>query len=261
MTSVLLLHHFGGSARTWDEVHARLLDVETEALDLPGFGDAAGMPGPYTVAAYADFVEARLPRGPLVLVGHSMGGKVALALAARQPAGLSGLLLVAPSPPTPEPIADDVRAKLITGWGDQDEMSRTLATITAHSLADPLRALAVADMVRAGRAAWTAWLTSGSRTDISGEIGTINVPVTILSGSADAVLPTALLHREVAERLSGSALLPIPGAGHLLPLEAPDAVAAAIRRLIAEAPGRDKRAASIVPHAYHASNGMARPTL
>ena len=207
---------------------------DTLALDLPGFGDAADEPGPYTVAAYADFVESRLPSERFVLIGHSMGGKVAMAVAARRPLGLAGLVLLAPSPPTPEPIADDARAALIADWGEYSAMSRTLAEITAGALPDAVRAGTIDDMMRAGKAAWDAWLTHGSREDISFAMSQIDVPVTILSGSADAVLPSAVLNREVAARLSDVRNMAIPGAGHLLPLEAPDAVVAVIIQVLAE---------------------------
>ena len=229
LPTLVFLHHFGGSARSWDQVIARLGDAcETLALDLPGFGDAAQAPGPYTVDAQADFVEARLPSGPFILIGHSMGGKVALALAARRPPALAELLLLAPSPPTPEPIADEARAALIAGWGDHGAMARTLAQITAFPLAGSVRERTVDDMVRAGKAAWNAWLTCGSREDISPAMSRINVPATIMSGADDTVLPTLLLDREVTERLSRVRKVVVQGAGHLLPLEAPDEVASAI---------------------------------
>jgi len=173
-------------------------------------------------------VEARLPSGPFILIGHSMGGKVALALAARRPPALAELLLLAPSPPTPEPITDEARAALIAGRGDHGAMARTLAQITAFPLAEPVRVRAIDDMMRAGKAAWNAWLTLGSREDISPAMSQINAPVTIVSGTDDTVLPTLLLDREVAERLSRVRKVVVQGAGHLLPLEAPDEVASAI---------------------------------
>ena len=157
-----------------------------------------------------------------------MGGKVALALAARRPPALAELLLLAPSPPTPEPIADEARAALIAGWGDHSAMARTLAQITAFPLAGPVRERTIDDMIRAGKAAWNAWLTFGSREDISPAMSRINVPVTTVSGTDDTVLPTLLLDREVAGRLSRVRTIVVQGAGHLLPLEAPDEVASAI---------------------------------
>ena len=213
-------------------------DHPTLALDLPGFGKAAAAPGPYTVAAYADHVEAcvrALGVDGFVLVGHSMGGKVALALAARRPRGLRSLVLLAPSPPTPEPIEDDARAALIAGWAQYGAASQTLARSAARPLSDAQRRLAIDDIMLSGKAAWTAWLEHGSREDISAEMPGVAVPVAVLSGTCDRVIPTAVIEREVAGRVADARVTTVPGAGHLLPVEAPDAVAAAIRRAAGEA--------------------------
>ncbi|MGT2487637.1 thioesterase II family protein [Methylobacterium oryzae CBMB20] len=81
------LHFLGGSARSWERL-ARALDgtpLTCVPVDLPGFGDAADRPG-YSVAAMADHVaEAVRARAParFGFAGHSMGAKVALALARR----------------------------------------------------------------------------------------------------------------------------------------------------------------------------------
>lgn len=244
--TLVFVHHFGGSARSWDAVIARLGGAfPTLAPDMPGFGSAANASGPYTVSAYADAVEAKVRAlGPrdFILVGHSMGGKVALALAARQPAGLRALLLLAPSPPTPEPIEEDARSELVAGWGEYGAMSRTLARITAAPLPDEARRLAIDDMMRCGKAAWAAWLTGGSREDISASMPRVAASVTILSGTRDTILPTDMLRDEVAGRLVDVRVVTVPNAGHLLPLEAPDAVAAAIGSL-----------------AWQAASDLARP--
>lgn len=243
---LVFLHHFGGSALSWDAVIAKLGGAfQTLAVDLPGFGDAPRAPGPYTVAAMADHVEARLHAlggAPLILVGHSMGGKVALAVAARRPEALRALVLLAPSPPTPEPIAEDKRAALIAGWAEYSVASQTLAEITSAPLTEGHRRLAIGDMMRASKAAWTAWLTDGSREDISDEVAAIEVPVTILSGACDTVLPTRLIRREVAARLRDASVLAVPGAGHLLPLEAPEIVARVIMRVTGDVNANDAHA-------------------
>lgn len=243
---LVFLHHFGGSARSWDAVITQVGGAsDTVALDLPGFGDAADAPGPFTVAGMADRVAARLhalDARSFILVGHSMGGKVALALAARRPVGLRALVLLAPSPPTAEPIADDKRAALIAGWAEYSVASQTLAGATACALPPERRRLAIDDMMRAGKAAWTAWLACGSREDISADVAAVEVPAVILSGTCDSVLPTDLIRREVATRLRDATVATIAGAGHLLPLEAPEAVARAIMRIAADMDAIDAHA-------------------
>ena len=107
-----------------------LLPEGTQLLapDLPGFGSEPAPAGfDYSVDSYADWVAAYSRAhqlGEYVLVGHSMGGKIALALAARQPTGLRGLVLLSPSPPSPEPISDKDRAASLAAWRPRSVSSR-----------------------------------------------------------------------------------------------------------------------------------------
>ncbi len=232
-SALIFLHYFGGSGRTWDTVIERLAPTHhCLAPDLRGFGQSASLSGGYSVSDYADDIleliqSRRLTR--FKLVGHSMGGKIALAVAARQPRGLESLVLVAPSPPTPEPTEDDERARLIRTHPSREAALETLGKITAFPLPAPLLAQAVADNLRAAPAAWNAWLESGSREDISAQMATVAVPALVLSGESDPVIPRALLERELLPRLAAAHLSILPDTGHLLPLEVPDAVADAVR--------------------------------
>lgn len=229
--NLVFLHYFSGSARAWDGVLDRLGgEYDSIAPDLRGFGSASAMPGPYTVEAYADDVSelvARLGFDHYVLVGHSMGGKIALALAARRPEGLEALVLLAPSPPTPEPISN--RAAMLAGYGDRAAALATVGQITARPLAPALRDQVVGDMLRTAEPAWTAWVQQGSREDISTKVGRLSVPALVLSGTDDVAIPTQVLTSEVMPRLSQGRLVTVAGAGHLLPLEAAADVANAIK--------------------------------
>lgn len=100
--TLVFLHYFGGSTRAWTEVVEQLADdYHCVAPDLRGFGASDASPENFAVKDYADDVAdliSTLEIGNSALVGHSMGGKIALALAARNPKGLQSLILLAPSP-------------------------------------------------------------------------------------------------------------------------------------------------------------------
>jgi pimeloyl-ACP methyl ester carboxylesterase len=229
---LLFLHHFGGSSRSWRGVIDRLSHrYRCIAPDLPGFGTAADRPGPFTTAAAADVIIALIEALALQdyrIVGHSMGGKIALAVAAREPPGLRGLILLAPSPPTPEPIPAADRAHLLASWGDRDAMAAIVDKVSVRALSRSDREHQVADMLAASREAWAAWLNHGSREDISAAISRIAVPITIVSGSGDRTVETAVLRRELLQKAPNATLEIIAGAGHLLPIEARDEVAAIV---------------------------------
>lgn len=236
--ALVVLHHFGGSARSWCAVSRALGGAHRLVVpDLAGFGASRHDPGPFGVGDQADRVAAAIAHAGLrdfVLVGHSMGGKIALALAARRPAELRALLLLAPSPPTPEPIDEVDRELMLAAWADPAACAAMLDRATARPLVGDARERAIDDMLRSGERAWRAWVEEGSREDISADMARIEVPVTILSGVEDRAIPTAIVRDEVAARLPGGLLLTVLRMGHLLPVEHPSLVAGAIGRVVAD---------------------------
>lgn len=233
MLTVLALHYWAGSGREYEGLRAAL-PTGTRLLtpDLPGFGAQAVPAGfDFSVAQYATWLaEFTLEHNMLnySIIGHSMGGKMALALAARRPAGLRHLVLLAPSPPTPEPITPDGRAALLAAFGQPAEAEKTFRNITQRPLTDALHSLVIGDNLRTSRVAWDAWLQHGSREDISALMPALEVPCTVLVGAQDRAITLATQRQHTLPWLpAGTALHVEPGAGHLLPLEAP-AVAAAL---------------------------------
>ncbi len=230
---VVLVHGFGTSGRIWRPVTAALPGALTP--DLPGFGSAAaqGRPGQTTgdmAAALAGQIGTL--RG-VTLVGHSMGGKVALLVAARWPHLVAHLILVAPSPPTPEPMSDEDRAALRAAHGDAGALRRQYGQGTRRPLSPQDMDQLILDGQRASRDAWHAWPDVSSREDISAETADLRLPVTVLFSEDDPAISPDVIRREVLARLSGAQARPIQGSGHLLPLELPDQVIAALREPLA----------------------------
>ena len=188
--TLIFLHFLGGSARTWAPVIAELGDgIPTLTIDLPGFGDAATAPGS-TVAEMVDTVATKIRAAHptrWLLIGHSMGAKVACVLArhiedgAIDLPGLAGLILIAGSPPSPEPMDDDKRQEMLA-WFNADpgtHADQAHGFITANvstPLPPALHAAAVEDVLRADPARWRAWLTAGSNEDWSDRVGVLQTP-------------------------------------------------------------------------------------
>ena len=224
-----LVHGFGTSRGLW----RRVLDgLPGGALtpELPGFGDnaAAGRPGQTT----ADMAEslARTLRaageGPYRLAGHSMGGKVVLLLAARHPDLVAELLLVAPSPPSPEPMSDEDRAGLRAAHGDRAALEKQYRTITRAPLPQEDFGGLVRDGLRADPGAWTAWPDVGSLEDVRGELGGLRAPVTVLYSEDDPAITPETIREQVLGTLPQARAVAVRGSGHLIPLERPQDVLA-----------------------------------
>ena len=232
--TVLALHYWAGAGRAFDAVRALLpADASFHAPDLPGFGQQPAPPGfDYSVAAYADWVAGYARQkalGDFVLLGHSMGGKIALALAARRPAGLQGLVLLSPSPPPGELMTDEDRTAALAAHGLREEAEKTLQKTTGLPLTATQCQQVVADNLRSSRAAWDAWLKVGAREDVCGLLVGLAVPCHLLVGAQDRAITPAMQQQLTLPHLpAGTRCVVVPGAGHLLPLEAPAAVAAAL---------------------------------
>jgi len=166
------------------------------------------------------------------LIGHSMGGKIALALAARRPKGLRSLILLAPSPPSPEPIKEETRAKLLTAHGNRCVATETVCKIVQTALPDEVFARAVNDNLRTSEAAWRAWLECGSRENISSEVAQINVPILVAAGEKDEAMTPKLLRLEIVCRIETAHLVVVPDVKHLLPLESVASIVKLIEKFV-----------------------------
>jgi pimeloyl-ACP methyl ester carboxylesterase len=235
--ALVFLHYWGGSARTWHRVIDRLDGrVRCVAIDQRGWGGSVATDGQYDLAAMADDVESvttALDLRRYVLVGHSMGGKVAQIVATRQPGGLVGLVLVAPAPPTPMPVPEAQRAGMLASYGSREGVLAALSVLAGAPLADDLREQVIEDTLRGAAEAKWVWTARGMIEDVSAGLGAVSIPVSIIVGSRDRVEHEPAL-REVFGRLLPQATFRVlEGVGHLSPLEAPGELADACAELLA----------------------------
>ncbi|MGI5336272.1 alpha/beta fold hydrolase [Streptomyces sp. CA-181903] len=232
--ALVFVHYWGGSAGTWNQVIARLPSGRaTVRFDQRGWGTARTLPGPYHLGRLADDlarVLAACVPGAFVLVGHSMGAKVCQLLAGRGPVGLAGLVLVAPAPPEPPTtVTEEYRRGLSHAYDSPDAVRYALDhVLTAGPLPEPARTTAVRDSLAAGPEARREWPLRGIAEDITDAVRRITVPVTVLAAEQDAVEPPRVLREFLLPHIPHATLTTVPDAGHLLPVEHPGAVAAAI---------------------------------
>lgn len=228
--TLILLHFFGSSHREYGPV-IDILSGQYRCLapDLRGFGDnLASAETDFSVDAMTNDVLTLIQgqvSEPFVVVGHSMSGKVALNLASRQPSGLLGLVLLAPSPPSPEPIDDVERERLLTTHGQPAAAEETMRKITTAPISEAYQEIIVSDDLRASPAAWAAWLERGSREDISDRMARVQTPIQIVLGSEDRHINAELMQQTILNQLPKTQLITVSDAAHVLPLEKPVEVA------------------------------------
>ena len=237
--TLLFLHYWGGSARTWDSV-LTLLDPETPvaSYDHRGWGRSAALPGPFDLAQLASDATAVVEtlHTDVVLVGHSMGGKVAQLLAARRPAALTGLILVAPAPPEPAAaVTPQYRRELAQAYDSPEAVAFALDhVLTAAPVTGPARSAAVEDSLSAAAPARTEWPMNGIAEDITTAARGISVDTVVIAGARDVVEPVEVLRRHLLPFIPRARLRVIDASGHLIPLEAPQALAEQLARARAE---------------------------
>jgi pimeloyl-ACP methyl ester carboxylesterase len=162
-----------------------------------------------------------------------MGGKVAQLLASRRPAGLEGLVLVAPSPPTPLGLPLEVRQGMVEAYATRESIVATVEQVLAGRAldADDLETV-ISDSLRGSCAAKAAWPLTASQEDIGNAVASIAVPTLVISGELDRVDPPTVLQQELVARIPQAELHLLPGVGHLSPLEAPGELAARLKAFV-----------------------------
>ena len=239
---VLLVHGYGGDRNSWlflqEPMAAR---YRVYALDLPGHGTSAKDVGDGSVEMLADTVLGVLNAIGVQrahLVGHSLGGAVALAATARDPLRVSSLTLIAPVGFGPEINVSYLRG--FAGAQTRRELKPVVGELFAdeslvtRQLVDDLLAYKRLDGVEAALHTLVGALLDGDtqRTDSAAALAACGreVPVTVVWGRADRVIPAAQ-----AEAVAGASRHLLDGAGHMPHMERPAEVQAAIEEAIAAA--------------------------
>lgn len=252
--TLLLIHGLGASMRVFTHSVLERLSGEFRVvvLERPGSGESTREPSACArVRSQAEIVSAFIGALGLehpVLVGHSMGGAVALAVALEHPEQVRGLALVAPLANAQGTVPPIFNKLIIT--------SRTLRRLTAWTVATPasiLRRAQVLDTLFGPDAVPKDYATKGGGllglrpksfcsasedlVALEGELpalvgryAELRMPVGILYGTGDKVLDHQLHGVEVASKIEGAELELIEG-GHMLPLTAPDVVAEFVRKV------------------------------
>jgi len=242
---VVLLHGFGASSDSWNRFAGRLSKhFRVIAPDLPGWGesdrkDAESYGYPQQVERFHQFLSS-LGLGQVHLVGHSMGGFIASAFAARYPERVITLGLLAPhgiAEPQPSDLALSVAAgdnwlvaSSLPGFG------RLLDKVFAKRPYIPkpvYRAAAARAINGAAKSARIFVETLNNDPTLEERLGLIKAPSLIIWGDQDRVIHVScadVFHRGI----KNSELLVLPGIGHMPLMEKARECATAWRAFVAK---------------------------
>ncbi|MEW2626339.1 alpha/beta hydrolase [Streptomyces sp. NPDC048106] len=261
----LYVHGLGGSSQNWSDLMAALDGVVAgEALDLPGFGDSPPPDdGDYSVTGHARAVIRYLDaagRGPVHLVGNSLGGAVSTRVAAVRPDLVRTLMLISPALPelriqrsavptgllgvpgiaalftrlTREWTAEQrVRGVMGLCYGDPGRVSPEAFRQAVEELERRLRLPYFWDaMARSARGIVNAY-TLGGQHGLWRQAERVLAPTLLVYGGRDQLVGYRMAAK-AARSFRDSRLLSLPDAGHVAMMEYPDVVARAFRELLAQ---------------------------
>jgi 3-oxoadipate enol-lactonase len=231
---LVLLHGFPLDRAVWQDVAERLAPTRRViTLDLPGFGESR-YAHPFSLEDQARFLRGFLrEKGltPCVMAGLSMGGYVALMYHRLFPADLAGLAVVDSKA---EPDSAEARenrnrmSDIARREGTPAIVKLMLPKMLAPSPSPGLEKRLV-DIMSACPAGTIAHACHAmrDRPDFRPDVATTHTPLLVITGEHDAITPPAL-SRFLATSARHGTYVEIPNAGHMAPLECPEAVAKAL---------------------------------
>jgi len=233
---IVALHGFTQRGGSFDEL-SWFLEIPLEAPDLPGHGDVPPRPWDAAVDGVVDLAASR-PEPP-ILLGYSMGGRLALAAALRRPAAISSLVLISAGPGIADAAeraarrrADEELAAHIEDVGVPAFVDEWLARPMFAGLASRGERWRREDRRRrvenraGGLAGALRALGQGMQPDLWPELGELDRPVLLVVGERDARYRTIAAAME--ERLPDVSSAVVRDAGHAVVGERPETVAEAV---------------------------------
>jgi len=236
------VHGFPLSRGAWaQQVEAFKAGYRVIAPDLRGFGGSEATEGPVPMGRYAEDLYKLLQHlelGPVILVGHSMGGYIALAFAKIYPHALRGLVLVGTKAgaDTPEtatarrataeavrtggigPVVDAMAPKMLSAGNPDEAMAAAVRAFMAPAKPEGVIG---------------ALLGMAERADAEPWLGKLKVPTLVITGADDTLVPPSE-STALAKAIPGAQVRFIPKAGHLVAFEKPEAFNEALKGWLAQ---------------------------
>lgn len=219
LPSLLMIHGSGGNKDAWRAQFGGLKGINAAAIDLPGHGDSAG-PAMNKVEDYASWVSEFIASGPLrpVLLGHSLGGAIAQMVALTNPALIKGLILVGTGSRL------KVLPAILDGFlADPEATYKIIVQYAYDDSADPqFLKLGFEEMKQRPPEVAFGDFSACNAFDVSGRLSEIKLPAIMIVGAGDKLTPPKY-SEFLAKGIAGSKVAVIPGAGHMVALEQPQA--------------------------------------
>ena len=236
---ILFVHGAGSNGHTWHrQIDAFGAKHSPIALDLPGHGRSAGVEGLRTVHDYADFVAAFLDQLKIksaVILGHSMGGAIAMDLGLRHAARVEALILSCTAPKF-NVTADRIEGLRAITMGRAPQAFNTdgYSPRTLKENFDVVREGWMEQIKTDPRVRYTD-IVACSQVDLRDAIAKIDKPTLVIAG-ADDQGTTPADAEFIASKIRGAARKIIPDAGHYIPRERPAEYNAAIEQFVFSLP-------------------------
>lgn len=227
---LLFVHGFPLSRGAWQkQIDALRSSYRVIAPDLRGFGESEAGAGSVLMAQYADDLYVllqQLKTGPVVVIGHSMGGYVSFAFLRQYPQMVRGLILVGTKAgkDTPEAAAGRrATAEKVQAKGVEVVIEAMAPKMLAADNHDQAMAKQVRGLMTSAKPAGVigALLGMAERPDSTVELARISLPTLVITGADDTLIPAAESGK-LAQAISSSQLNVIPQAGHLVAFEQAD---------------------------------------
>jgi len=261
---LLFVHGFPLNGDAWSrQLDAFKATNRVLTPDLPGFGASAPAAGPASMGRYAEDLFTlcqHLETGPVVLVGHSMGGYIALAFARAYPLFLRGLVLVSTRAGADQPGVATARresAALVRNGGFEVVVKGLMPKMLSTTPSSEGLAEAVHDIM------WTsslsgvagALLAMADRPDQRSHLDELRMPTLVMTGADDTLIPPSE-SAELARGIPRAELIVIPGAGHLVAYEQPLAFNEGLKAWLEALPAHGQSRAGRVPPPHPPSQGV-----
>lgn len=222
---ILLIHGNFASARFFEPFLKKLpTDYTAYCPDLPNFGYSSEMPGDVEIDKYAQGIEEFVNAMSLkdfILIGHSLGGAVAMAYAMRNPEKVKRLILIDSAPVGGMKLAEESH-KLLNMYRYNPQIIKSALMFNAPTYTNErFFDIITSDALRIAPKAFVGNAVALSSYDYTEKVKTLTIPVDIVYGDKDVLISSEEM-KETAEAFPNGRLIMIKDVGHSSIIESPD---------------------------------------